>query len=473
MKASVVSAVVIWCALAAYAQNAKQGVANSDAFAETDAMLPAQQEHRHASTTPLTLPELESAALTNNAEIRTAVRRVAVADARRGSAGSLDDPSFMYRGWGTPLIRPWDLNQTQHMFMYSQSLPGGGKRELRTQVANAEIDIAKAELEAKKRDVLVEVRSAFYELLQNQDGLRFHDEQAALARQGLEAARIKYVVGKVPQSDMLKAQIALTRLVEHLVMLQQDGDLARARLNTLLGRDPGAPLDVVGNYSPPSQIPGLIDLEKAALDNRPELAAIFATIRQSETRTQLAEKSLAPDYTLSGGYMLMPEESRYRNTYMAELSVTLPWLNRGRHNAEIAEATAVLAADKAEYESRRATIFAEIQKSLVRARVARRLVTLYSDTLRPQAQAVLKATVAAYQTDRTDYLNLLDSQNTRLEVELDYIRAVSDLETRMADLERAVGAPLSRDLKTASWDSTEHVTEHPTVNVTVRREVKQ
>jgi outer membrane protein TolC len=101
--------------------------------------------------------------------------------------------------------------------------------------------------------------------------------------------------------------------------------------------------------------------------------------------------------------------------------------------------------------------------------VAQRLVGLYRDTLRPQAQAVLKATVAAYQVDRTDYLNLLDSQNTTLDVELDYIRAVSDLETRMADLERAVGAPLPRRLKAGSSDSI----AHETVDAPVRPEVKQ
>jgi len=454
MKVLSVCVVVIWCALVASAQDIQSAATEADSLAGAEAVLSVPQDHRHPSTVLVTLPELETTALTNNPEIVAAMRQVAVAEARRGSAGSLDDPLFMYRGWGTPLSRPWDLNQTQHMFMYSQSLPGGGKRLLKVQIAQADIDAAKAEVEAKKRDVLSQVRKAFYELLQNQEGLRFHDEQAALARQGLESARIKYVVGKVPQSDMLKAQIALTRLVEHLAMLQQDGDLARARLNTLLGRDPGAPLDVVGDYSPPSQLPGLIDLEKTALDNRPELAAITAAIRQGETRTQLAEKSLKPDYTLSGGYMLMPEDARYRNTYMAELSVTLPWLNRGRHNAEIAEATAVVAADKAEYDSRRAAIFAEIQESLVRARVAQRLVGLYRDTLRPQAQAVLKATAAAYQADRTDYLNLLDSQNTTLDVELDYIRAVSDLEARMADLERAVGAPLPRGVKTGSADFT-------------------
>ncbi|HET9306242.1 MAG TPA: TolC family protein [Candidatus Sulfotelmatobacter sp.] len=469
MKVLAVLVVAIWSALAASAQNAERPVTEPGALARTEAILSDPQEHHHPSTIPLTLPELESASLAKNPEILAAMRRIAVAEARRGSAGSLDDPAFMYRGWGTPLSRPWDLNQSQHMFMYSQSLPGGGKRQLRTQVADTDVDIARAEAEAKKRDVVAQVRRAFYELLQNQDGLRFHDEQASLARQSLESARIKYVVGKVPQSDMLKAQIALTRLVEHLVMLQQDGDLARSRLNTLLGRDPSSPLDVVGDYSPPSQLPGFLDLEKLALDNRPELAAVSATIRQSETRTQLAEKSLVPDYTLSGGYMLMPGDSRYRNTYAAEVTVTLPWLNRGRHNAEIAEASAVVAAEKAEYESRRAEIFAEIQESLVRARVAQRLVGLYRDTLRPQAQAVLKATVAAYQVDRTDYLNLLDSQNTALDVELDYIRAVSELETRMADLEHAVGTPLPRILRTDFPD----LTEHKTADVTVRPEVKQ
>src|SRR5581483_1263658 len=432
------------------AQERTEPIGTANFFALAPEMLRVPQQHRAMATAPMTLTQLDQAALASNPEIRTMAKQVAVASARRGSAGSLDDPTFMYRGWGTPLAKPWELNQTQHMFMFSQTLPGGGKRQLRSQLAEDEVEIGNAQLEAKKRDVLAEVRRAFYDILRNQDELRFHDEQVVLARQGLESARIKYVVGKVPQQDMLKAQIALTRLVEHLVMLQQGGELARARLNTLSGRDPGELIEVVGAYSPPPKMPGLLDLEKMAIDNRPELRAASAAIRQDETRTRLAEKSLTPDYTISGGYMLMPENAPYRNTYMAELSVTLPWLNRGRHNAEIAEANAAVTERKAEYEIRRAAVFGEIQEVLIRARVAQRLATLYGETLRPQAQAVLKATVAAYQADRTDYLNLLDSQNTTLEVELDYIRALSELETRLADLERAVGAPLPRAAGTTS-----------------------
>ncbi|MFY9559181.1 MAG: TolC family protein [Terriglobales bacterium] len=444
MKANAVLVLILLTSVLATAQSVA-GTANAaDPLGAVQTLLPSLQEHHAPASVPLTLSELEAAALANNAEIHAFTRQIAVAEARRGSAGALEDPSFMYRGWGTPFAKPWDLNQSQHMFMFSQNLPGGGKRQLRARLADDEVDVAKAELETKKRDVVAQVRRSFYELLRNQDELRFHDEQVSLARQGLESARIKYVVGKVPQQDMLKAQIAITRLVEHLVMLQQDSDLARARLNTLLGRDPGAPLDVLGDYSPPAKLPGLIELEKMALENRPELAAISAAIRQDETRTQLAQKSFTPDYTLSGGYMLMPEGSRYRNTYAAELSVTLPWLNRRRHDAEIAEASAMVTARKADFESRRAAVFAEIQEALVRARVAQKLVTLYRDTLRPQTQAVLKATVAAYQADRTDFLNMLDSQNITLDVELGYIKSASELETRLADLERAVGTQLSR-----------------------------
>ncbi|MGE5734576.1 MAG: TolC family protein [Acidobacteriota bacterium] len=415
-----------------------------DALAGMGDLLVEQHQHPRSSVPPTSLAELESTALTANPEIRLLTRRIAVAEAKTKTAGSREDPEFMYRGWGTPLQRPWDLNQTQHMFMYSQSLPGPGKRALRAEVANGHGDIAKAQLEAKKREITAQVRKAYYDLLRNQDELMLHDQQATLAKQGLEQARIKYVVGKVPQQDVLKAQVALTKLVEHLVMLQEEASMTAARLNTLLGRDPATSIAVEGKYAPPASIPSLLDLERIALDNRPELTAATAAIRQSEAGKKLADKGYSPDYNLSAGYMLMPQGSQYRNTYMAELSVTLPRLNKGRHEAEISEAQAEISAQQAEYEYQRSFVFQQIQEALVKAQSAKRLVDLYRSTLRPQAEAALKSAVSAYQTDRTDFLNLLESQNIIVEVELNYYRAAADLETTMADLELATGAPVDR-----------------------------
>lgn len=404
---------------------------------------PAQEHETHPADVPaMTLEQLEAASLETNPEIQVLARGAGVAEARVPAAGALDDPSFTYRGWGVPLREPWNLNQAQNMFAVTQAFPGPGKRALRSQIAQQGVSIAKAVLEAKKREVTARVRTAFYGLLRNSEELRLHEEQVALARQGMEAARIKYTVGRVPQQDLLKAQIAVTRLVEHLLTLQQEGRLARVELNALLGRDPGGPLEVVGEYAVPGDLPAIAELQRVALENRPELLATSVAIQRSETQVRLAAKAYTPDYSLGFGYMLQPAASPFRNAYMAELSFTLPWFNRRRHESEIAEARAEHTVWKAEYENRRVLVFREIQEARIRAETARQMVELYRDTLRPQTQTSLKAAVAAYRNDRTDFLNLLDSQNAALDVEYAYFRALSEFEERRADLERAVGAPL-------------------------------
>jgi cobalt-zinc-cadmium efflux system outer membrane protein len=409
-----------------------------------------QQTHSATHVPPVSLVEIEAEALENNREIRAATERVALAKAGITPATALDDPSFTYRAWGTPLLAPWNVNQTQHMFMFSQTFPAAGKRELRYLAASQGVDIAEAEVEARKLDVTARIRAAFYDLLRNQDELRLHDEEIALARQAVAAARIKYTVGRVPQQDVLKAQIGVTKLADHLAMFLQDGDLARARLNTLMGRDPASPLEVEGTYNIPVALPAMAELEKIALANRPELKAFEARVRQLDTKVRLTEKNYKPDVSVGAGYMLMPSGSMNRNGYMAELSFNLPRLNRSKHDSEIAEAQSQVSVQRAELDIQKAAIFQEIQEALIRANTARRQVEIYRDTLRPQAQATLRAASTAYQADQTDFLNLIDSQNTALDVEYSYYRALADFDSRLADIERAVGAPLPREVNRAA-----------------------
>jgi len=408
-------------------------------------LLQSTEQHHRANVAPMSLSEMEAAALENNPELQAMRQRVSLAKAGIVPALSPDDPSFMYRAWGTPLLQPWNMNQTLHMFMFSQTIPAKGKRELRYAAAIQGVDVAEAELAAKELDIAGRVRVAFYDLLRNNDELRLHDEQIALANQAVAAARIKYTVGRVPQQDVLKAQVGLTKLTEHLVMFLQDGDLARARLNTLLGRDPSAPVEVVGEYFTPRSLPSISELQQLAMEHRPELKAIQAAVRQLETKARLTEKNYKPDVTIGAGYMLMPTGSSNRNGYMAELSLNLPWLNRSKHDAEIREAQSQVSVEKAELQAQRAAMLQEIQEAFVRANSAARLVELYRDTLRPQAQSTLRSASAAYQTDQTDFLNLIDSQNTALDVEYSYYRALSEFDGRVAELERAIGRSIDRN----------------------------
>lgn len=398
-----------------------------------------------AQNARLSVAEIESVAQQNNPEIRAAARRVALAQSGIPAAGALDDPMLMYRNWGTPLSRPYRWGDAQQMFMFQQALPGPGKRALRSDIAGKEAELAKTQLEIVRREVSVRVRKAFYDLLRNNDDLRIHNDQVELANEAFQSARVKYTVGRAPQQDLLKAQIAVTRLAEHLISLQQEGDLARSTLNSLMGRDPAAPVEIVGNYTETMRLPGLLDLEKMALESRPELKAVAQQKDVADTNIKLARKAYTPDFTVAAGYMLMPSGSMSRNNYMLEGSINLPWLNRNKHDAEIKEANVKAELQRDDFDRMRNDVFLEIQQALVRAQSAQRALALYTDTLRPQAQATLKAAAAAYQHDRTDFLNLIDSQNMMLDVQSSYFKARSELDARLAELERAVGAAIPRD----------------------------
>jgi outer membrane protein TolC len=425
------------CSAAAQTPDRAQGIA---AFEE---LIPAHDKVE-TQVPAITLEEAERIALAENPEITVAARRVAVAEAHIPAADALDDPTAMYRGWGVPLRQPWNFNQAQNMFSLSQTFPGAGKRALRSAVAQSDVDVAKAQLAEVRLEVRVQVRKAFDDLLLAEQEMKIHEGHVSIARQAIEAARIKYAVGKVSQQDILKAQVALTSLGEHMIRFDRDEGVARARLNTLLGRDPAAPLNVRGQFAVTAALPAMEALEVLTLQSRPDLVAARAAAERSHRQQALAKKAYLPDLTITGGYMLMPPSVNMRNSYMVEGSMNLPWLNRRKHNAEIAEATAAATEQDAELAEARNAAFGQIGDALAQARAAQRFARLYQDRLLPQAEATLQSSVIAYENDKTDFLDLLDSQMTVIDIDLAWAQAMEDFDVRLADLELAAGSTLDQ-----------------------------
>ena len=66
-----------------------------------------------------------------------------------------------------------------------------------------------------------------------------------------------------------------------------------ARLNTLLGRDPTAPLNVQGDYADLTALPAAQTLEELALQSRPDLMAAREAAERSHKEQALREESLS------------------------------------------------------------------------------------------------------------------------------------------------------------------------------------
>ena len=417
--------------------------AKGDAFVSVAAMW-RDVPKPETGAAPLAMGEAEQIALQANPEIEVAVRRLALARAHVPVAGALDDPMAMYRGWGVPLSRPWDYNAAQNMFSVSQTFVSGSKRDLRTSVAESDVAQAQANLDAVRLDVKVRVRRAFFDLLVTQDEIQFHEQHIGITEQAIDAARIKYSVGNVPQQDVLKAEVALTQLAEHMIHFDRDAEVARARLNALLGRSPDTPIEVRGEHAVLAPLPPVESLIAMAMKTRPDLVMAKSAAERSHREQQLARKAYTPDFTLSAGYMLMPAGQDFRNAYMVEGSLNLPWLNRKKHDAEIAEATVKATEQDAELKALENNVRGQIAEGLVEARAAQKLAILYQKQLRPQAEATLQSSVIAYENNKTGFLDLLDSQMRVIDLDLAWAQAIGDFDARLANLEMATGAPVDR-----------------------------
>ncbi|HEY1256539.1 MAG TPA: TolC family protein [Terracidiphilus sp.] len=392
---------------------------------------------------PLSVDDAVATALERNPEIRAAVRRLSLAQLKTTTARSLDDPMLMMRDWDTPVIKPWDLNQAQLMVSLQQTFPSRQKRDQHARLAEDDAGITAFELETQRQEVAAEVRKLCFDLMRNADEARLQVRQSSLLKEALDDALAQYTTGKVSQADVLRAQLAMTRLNEQLIDLEEERDNARAQLNALMGRPADEAIEISGSYALPAALPAIEELEQAAIEHRPELAALHTQIAKSRDESKLARLAIKPDFTAALGYMLMPTGSNARNAYMAEVTMNLPWLNRERHDNEAKQADAATDVSQAELDARAATVFLEIRQAQITVLAAEKRVKLYRDTLLPQAEAAFKASTAAYQNNRAEFRSLIDAQNLLLEIQTATYKASAAADQGMAQLERAVGAPIS------------------------------
>jgi len=137
--------------------------------------------------------------------------------------------------------------------------------------------------------------------------------------------------------------------------------------------------------------------------------------------------------------------------------MNLPWLNRKRRDAEIAEAASQTTMPEAELASMQNAVLGQIREALVGAQAAQRLARMYHDDLRPQAEATLEASVVAYENDKTDFFDLLDSQMSLVDIDLAWIQAQGEFNAHLAELELAIGKPL--ELTSSSTSSPSSASE--------------
>jgi outer membrane protein, heavy metal efflux system len=393
----------------------------------------------------LTLTDLVAKALENNPEIQAAKKKVESVQARAKHATYLEDPELNWEAWGVPLNQPVNYRKANPLvFGVRQKLPFFGKLGLKGEIAGQEVKMVEEELRAKEQEIIAKVKSSYADYFMASKNVEIYKELLELVRYTSTTAEGLYQVGRVPQQDVIKALLERTELLNKLTWAEKELTTSQAKLNTLLSRPLSSPL---GQPAEPVLAPVDLqssNLEKLAIEQRPEVRALESSINKSERAVELAERNRKyPDFMVGLQYWYAPDQSP-KNMYTPMVSLSIPFSpwTKGKHDYEVEEALAERQAAKANLLAMKNMTLFEVKEMSAKVEAAMKSIAIYRDGLLPQAEQSFQAAVVAYQTGGVNFMTLLDAQRTIRDVRMGYYKALVDYEQSRADLERAVGKEL-------------------------------
>jgi outer membrane protein, heavy metal efflux system len=314
----------------------------------------------------------------------------------------------------------------------------GGKRARRIDVAEATIRAGDAEVAATIAQVRNDVRRAYFGQIVAEQRLIILREQRDISMRTLDTAQARLDAGDVPRLEVMQAQLALAAVENEATAAEGTAAAARATLNALLAQPldtPTALSTTIDDTAPPAT-PAALALAQTA---SAELIAIDRQIEAQRARIQLAQALRAPDvtptFTLTHG-----AEPEFTYGWRAGAAITLPLFTTHRAGVLVEQTTLdqLMA-------QRRATLLriqGEVTAASQRAQAQRDLFVRYRDQIIPQAQQVEQLAQDAYQLGQTGIGPLLLALQATRDVRLRSLDAIDQFQTALADLERAIGAPL-------------------------------
>lgn len=390
----------------------------------------------------LRLEALVQEALENNPGVQSALRRVEAWRRRVPQSRSFPDP-VLGVGWMGE-IRPFSVMRNDPSSFRSvtvrQKIPFPGKLKLRGKIAGREAEAAWWDYETIRRRVAAQVKVTYYDYFYYHQAIEITGKNKDLLGKLAKIAEVRYQVGKGIQQDVLRAQVELSRILQRLTVLEQQEKTAQVRLNTLLYRQPDAPLPPPAAFEQSQLTYSLESLYQLARENDTGLQREQQMIERNQLAVNLARKEFYPD--LSIGYMYQ-NRPLMQEMHGVTFSINIPVFYKSKQREGVNEATLELLSARRSRDNRETVLSFEVKQHYLAAKAADELARLYSQAIVPQSSLALDSALAAYEVGSVDFLTVLDSFITVLDYEINYYRELSNYQIALARLEPLVSVPLT------------------------------
>jgi cobalt-zinc-cadmium efflux system outer membrane protein len=314
----------------------------------------------------------------------------------------------------------------------SQPLEFPNVRGAKKAVAESRVNYASSVTEATMINLSLQIKKAFYDVLQNEAVLKIAEGDRDALKNIREKVALRVEVGEAPRYELIKADT-------ELVAAQRDADAALLRISEskfylrgLVSKSLTDSFGLVGSL-PPSDINLNADLLKNEITKSPKLKQIKASADIAENRLRLEEKLINPGLTLNAGVDQDPDITSYR----FGISIPIPIWNQ--RQGQIGEAAAGYRELQAQYTDQELALRRDIESAFQRYLIAQQQVKTFESGLLDQAESVLKVAEAAYRYGERGILEYLDAQRTFRLVRKDYLASKYDYIVAILEIEQLLG----------------------------------
>lgn len=319
-----------------------------------------------------------------------------------------------------------------------QPLFRGGRTVAETRRAKNLVMASRARLVETEQNVLLQVASAYMNVLRDQQvfNLAINNEQRL--RRQLKAAQDRFEVGEVTRTDVAQAEARVSNAIAERVRGRSDLINSRASYLNVTGSLPE-------NLTPPSPLTGLPESELAsreiATEENPLILRALYIEYAARADIDVRMAVLLPTIELNGEISRNEDtSSRGSLTTRKQItaSMTIPLYQSGAEHSDVRAAREVASQRRIEIEQNRRAVLENVTKSWESLLTARAQIVAFRDAVRAAGIALDGVEQEAVVGSRT-ILDVLDAEQELFNVRIDLVRAERDNVVASYFLKAAIG----------------------------------
>jgi len=379
---------------------------------------------------PPTLKQAENFAISQSPELKEIQAKQNSLSNESIAAGQLADPKLIAGGKNLP-TDTFALNQeamTQIQVGIQQRFPKGRSLTYRSEQKS---DLAHVEHEkgfAMHTSILREVRMSWIKLYYASQAKHIIEQQKQIYEHLVKVTESLLANNKVQQQDVIQAQLEVSALENHLFLINQQIDTARAQLARWVGQHFAARVNP--SKLPHWRRPPSLSKLQVILDTHPELKVDQAMIVSNQSAVALARQQYWPGFTLGAAYGFRdghnPDGDPRADFLTLQISIDLPIFPKNRQDRQLAASQENLLMSEAAKHVQERQLQEDLATQYAAWHALNQSVGLYQTKLRPQARHYAQAMLLAYQNGRTDFSTLSLSYDRELKIHLAELQANVD-----------------------------------------------